>query len=131
MSIQDNLKKMFTNEEQTVLWKTDIWGTIAVYLTCISCTCFGTSDLNVLLKPFYYRLGAAGSTTTPVTYQASRGEEDVPWPYCRPMAKRTPGAWALREEQSMWGSGPLGDAEGLILARPFLTFWLLIFLRGT
>lgn len=56
MSIQDNLKKMFTNEEQTVLWKTDIWGTIAVYLTCISCTRFGTSDLNILLKPFYYRL---------------------------------------------------------------------------
>lgn len=56
MSIQDNLKKMFTNEEQTVLWKTDIWGTIAVYLTCISCTRFGTRDLNILLKPFYYRL---------------------------------------------------------------------------
>lgn len=52
MSIQDNLKKMFTNEEQTVLWKTDIWGTIAMYLTCISCARFCTSDLIVPFKLF-------------------------------------------------------------------------------
>jgi len=71
MSIQDNLKKMFTNEEQTVLWKTDIWGTIAMYLTCILCTCFCTSDLNVLFKLFYYRLVLPASPRSPVKYEAS------------------------------------------------------------
>lgn len=71
MSIQDNLKKMFTNEEQTVLWKTDIWGTIAMYLTCILCTLFCTSDLNGFFKLFYYRLLLLLSPGSPVKYKAS------------------------------------------------------------
>lgn len=37
MSIQDNLKKMFTNEVQTVPWNTDIWGAITMYLPAESC----------------------------------------------------------------------------------------------
>lgn len=77
MSIQDNLKKMFTNEEQTVLWKTDIWGTIAMYLTCILCTCFCTSDLNVLFKLFFYRLVLQVSLGSPVKCEAFQGEQDI------------------------------------------------------
>lgn len=69
MSIQDNLKKMFTNEEQTVLWKTDIWGTISVYLTCILCTWFGTSDLSVLFKLFNHRLPLLASLCPPAQHQ--------------------------------------------------------------
>ena len=38
MSIQDNLKKMFTNEVQTVPWNTDTWGAITVYLLAESCS---------------------------------------------------------------------------------------------
>lgn len=65
MSIQDNLKKMFTNEEQTVLWKTDIWGTIAVYRTCILCSCFCTSDSSALFKTVLVLAGVAGFTKIP------------------------------------------------------------------
>lgn len=38
MSIQDNLKKMFTNEVQTVPWNTDTEGAITVYLPAESCS---------------------------------------------------------------------------------------------
>lgn len=73
MSIQDNLKKMFTNEEQTVLWKTDIWGTIAVYLTCILCSCFCTSDSSVLFKTVLVLAGVAGFTRIPCELQGTPG----------------------------------------------------------
>lgn len=77
MSIQDNLKKMFTNEEQTVLQKTDIWGTIAMYLTCILCARFSTSDLNAPFKLFYYRLVLLVSPRSPVKHEVSQGDKDV------------------------------------------------------
>lgn len=75
MSIQDNLKKMFTNEEQTVLWKTDIWGTIAVYLTCILCFCFCTSDSRVLFKTVLVLAGGAGLTKLPCELQGTQGRK--------------------------------------------------------
>lgn len=73
MSIQDNLKKMFTNEEQTVLWKTDIWGTIAVYLTCILCSCFCTSDSSALFQTVSVLAGVAGFAELPCELQGSQG----------------------------------------------------------
>lgn len=38
MSIQDNLKKMFTNEVQTVPRNTDTLGAITMYLPALSCS---------------------------------------------------------------------------------------------
>lgn len=130
MSIQDNLKKMFTNEEQTVLWKTDIWGTIAMYLTCILCTRFCTSDLNVLFKTVLLQAGVAGFTEIPCEVRGILGEKDELRSRYRcggSQAKEIWGAWAQRRKQGTLGSGSLSDAKGLIPARTFLNinFWLL------
>lgn len=75
MSIQDDLRKMFTNEEQTVLWKTDIWGTIAVYLTCILCSCFCRSNSSVLFQTVLLLAGVAGFTELPCELQGTQGRK--------------------------------------------------------
>lgn len=43
--------------------------------------------------------------------------------------KASPRGLGTKRGAEHMGSGPLGDAEGLILARAFLT-WLLFFLGG-